>query len=247
MLDQMSNGTVTILIFVVLVMIVTTGLLYGVIFVTYSPEAPLDLGIIAPEAQPVALPPTLTPAPLLAPTYPPTWTPIPTPTPLPTGTATQTRTPTPTATATNTPTPLPTYTSTATDTPTVTNTPPPTATATQIPYFVEDTDDENNCYDIGMKGTVVDVNGIPIEGVDIRYGEWNIGEMHARTDVDGSFALPLVVDNRTNAKRSHVWYIQLMENGQPASEVFKWQSDTVKDCDEDNSVQVKVIDFRRRY
>lgn len=248
MLDQIGDGTVTVLIFVVLVMVVTTSLLYGVIFVTYTPEAPLALGLVRnDDPGPIAMPPTLTPTPEEFPTYPATWTPIPTPTPPPTGTPTQTRTPTATATATNTPTPLPTYTATATDTPTVTNTPPPTTTATRIPYFVEDTDDDQNCYDIGMIGRVVDADGIPIGGVSIEYGEDGIGTMHATTDVDGEFKLALIYDNRENAKKSHVWYIRLMENGQPASETFKWQSDTIKDCEKSNSVQVKEINFRRRY
>ena len=248
MLEQIGDGTVTVLIFVVLVMVVTTSLLYGVIFVTYTPETPLELGLVGNrEPQPIAVPPTLTPTPEEYPTYPPTWTPIPTPTPPPTGTATQTRTPTATATSTNTPTPLPTYTATATDTPTVTNTPPPTATATRIPFFVEDTDDHQNCYDIGMYGKVVDADGIPLGCVGVEYGEEGISTMNGATDVDGEFKLALIVDNRENAKKSHVWYIRLMVNGQPASETFKWRSDTIKDCEKDNSVQVKEIKFRRRY
>ena len=73
--------------------------------------------------------------------------------------------------------------------------------------------------------------------------DWTVhGKVRAR---EGGGTLELIVDNRDNAKKSHVWYIRLTENGQPASEIFRWQSDTIKDCDESYSVQVKEIDFRR--
>jgi len=84
MLDQVSNRVINILIFLVLVMIVTTGLFYGVIFVTFTPQAPLELGLtqgLGPSrlvVQPV--PPTATPEQI--PPYPPPWTPEPTHTPL---------------------------------------------------------------------------------------------------------------------------------------------------------------------
>jgi hypothetical protein len=38
-----------------------------------------------------------------------------------------------------------------------------------------------------------------------------------------------------------------MEAGASASETFKWESDTIEDCDKTNSVQVKEINFRRRF
>jgi hypothetical protein len=98
-----------------------------------------------------------------------------------------------------------------------------------------------------MYGHVVDADGIPLSGIGIEYGEDGISTMNTSTDVDGEFKLALVVNNRANAERSHVWYIRLTENGQPASETFKWQSDTIKDCEKNNSVQVKEIKFRRRY
>ena len=247
MLDRIGDGTVTVLILMVVVLIIATTLFYAMIFFTHSPENPWVLGIARPERpQTVAFPPTQARPPERYPTYPPTWTPIPTLTPLPTATATQTGTPTPTTTPTHTPTLLPTVTSTSTATPTVTLTPTPTETPTRIPYYVEDTADHQNCYDIGMVGTVINADGMPVGGLTIEYGEVDIGQMTGTTDVDGEFDLALVVDNVSNAKKTHVWFIRLVENGQPASETYKWRSDSIEDCDQDDSVQVKEIDFRRR-
>jgi hypothetical protein len=249
MFSRISDRVTNLLIFVVAVLIVTTALVYGILFVTFTPENPLVLGLSAAEPPPPPTPVVIaTPTPEEFPTYPPTWTPPPTPTPLPTSTATQTGTPTATRTPTNTPTPLPTYTSTATNTPLPTDTPTITPSPTRIPFYVDEYKDRQNCYDIGMQGRVVDANGIPIEGLTIEYGELDISTMRAVTDVDGKFAVPLVLGGTdlNNAKRSHVWYVRVIENGVVASETFKWKSDTIEDCDKSNSVQVKEVIFRRR-
>ena len=111
-------------------------------------------------------------------------------------------------------------------------------------------ENEQNCYDIGMKITVLDVSGLPKEGVTIRYGEYNVSGSNftGTTDVDGQLN-PLLLKSTMGdlAKKSHVWFAQVMENGKAASDVFKWQSDTIKDCHKSNSVQVKVITFQRRF
>ncbi len=181
--------------------------------------------------------------------YPPTWTPTVTDTPAPTNTPTETRTPTPTSTPTSTPTAIPTRTPLPTDTPLPTNTRAPAPTATPLPYTVS-FEDEQNCYDIGMKITVVDASGLPMEGITIRYGEYNVSGSNftGTTDVDGQLN-PLLLKSTMGdlAKRSHVWFAQVMESGKAASDVFKWQSDTIKDCDHSTSVQVKVITFERRF
>jgi hypothetical protein len=250
MLNRPSDGVINILLFLVLVMIVATVLCYGAIFLTYSPENPLVLnltgaegpqgpGIAQAAATPVEPPPT----------YPPTWTPTATSTPAPTNTPTETRTPTPTYTPTPTPTPIPTSTPLPTATPLPTKTPAPAPTPTPVPYMVS-FENEQNCYDIGMKITVLDASGLPKEGVTIRYGEYNVSGSNftGTTDVDGEFDPLLLSSNMGDlAKKSHVWFAQVMENGNAASEVFKWQSDTIKDCDHSNSVQVKVITFQRRF
>ncbi len=251
MLNRPNDGVINILLFLVLVMIVVTVLCYGAIFLTYSPEKPLVLGLTGAEGPqganlPVAA--VTTPAEVV-PTYPPTWTPTATFTPGPTNTPTETRTPTPTYTPTSTPTTIPTSTPLPTATPLPTNTRPPAATATPVPYTVT-FENEQNCHDIGMKVTVLDADGLPKEGITIRYGEFNVSGSNftGTTDVDGQFN-PLLLSSKMGdlAKKSHVWFVQVMENGKAASEVFKWQSDTTKDCDHSNSVQVKVVTFQRRF
>lgn len=245
MSNQGGGRATLVLIFVVLVATVTTGLLMVVAFFRFS-EQPLQLGLLsAPEEMVVVDTPE--PTPELAPTYPPTWTPVPTYTPLPTQTPTFTRLPTQTPTPTNTPTPMPTSTPTHTPTREPTLSPTPVPSPTPLPYYVLDFDNEQNCHDVGMYGRVTDFNGIPKEGVTVEYGEVDISTMYATTDVDGEYAVPLIVGDPENAKKPHRWYVRLLENGVPASETFRWQSDSVKDCDKSNSVQVKVVNFRRRY
>ncbi len=251
MLNRPSEGVINILLFLVLILIVVTVLCYGAIFITYSPEKPLVLGLTGAEgpqqAPPIAQIAT-TPA-EVAPTYPPTWTPTPTSTAGPTNTPTETRTPTPTYTPTSTPTDIPTSTPLPTNTPLPTSTRPPAPTATPVPYMVS-FENEQNCFDVGMKITVLDVNGLPKEGVTIRYGEYNVSGSNftGTTDVDGQFNPKLVGSDMGDlAKKSHVWFAQVIENGKAASEVFKWQSDTIKDCDHSSAVQVKVITFQRRF
>jgi hypothetical protein len=250
MLAQVSDRVINVLIFLALVMTVTTALAFGILFITFTPENPLEIGLIGsvpPVEEPSPIPPSPTPEEI--PTYPPTWTPRPTLTALPTGTPTQTGTPTPTPTATYTPTPLPTHTPTVTNTPIPTKSPTVTPTATRIPFYVYDFENHQNCYDIGMQVHVMDDDGMPLEGIVVEYGEVNIGTMRATTNVDGEVNAPLVLggNNLDNAKRSHVWYVRLLENGALASETFKWQSSSIEDCDQSNSVQVKEIFFRRRY
>jgi hypothetical protein len=113
--------------------------------------------------------------------------------------------------------------------------------------MVIDFKNHQHCYDIGMYGTVTDANGIPKEGVTMEYGEAGIGTMQVLTDVDGQYRVPLVVKNVENAKKSHVWYVRVIENNAQVSDTFKWQSDSIKDCDQLDSVQVKEVNFRRRY
>jgi hypothetical protein len=245
---QERDRFTTVFIFLVAVMIVTTLLIYGILFVTYTPERPLVLGLSAMQPPPPP-PPTPTFTPEEIPSYPPTWTPVPTPTPLPTSTPTATGTPTPTRTPTHTRTPLATYTPTPTETGTPTETPTITATPTQVPFYVAEFKNYQNCYDIGMKGYVFDANGIPLEGIVVEYGEDNISTFRTTTDVDGEFAVPLILGgkDKENAKRPHTWFVRLYQDGAQASETFKWKSDTIEDCDKSNSVQVKEVIFRRRY
>jgi hypothetical protein len=249
MLNRPSDGVINILLFLVLVMIVVTVLCYGAIFLTYSPEHPLVLGSTEPGGPQGGIPSAQVTPVEAPPTYPPTWTPTATFTPAPTGTPTETRTPTPTYTPTSTPTTIPTSTPLPTATPLPTKTPAPSPTLTPVPYMVS-FENEQNCYDIGMKITVLGVDGLPKEGITIRYGEYGVSGSNftGTTDVDGQFDPLLLSSNMDSlARKSHVWFAQVIENGKAASDIFKWQSDTIKDCEKSNSVQVKVITFQRRF
>jgi hypothetical protein len=237
--DQLTN----ILLFLVLVLIVLTVLFYAVIFLTYSPENPLVLGLTGPGVLP-----TPTGVAQAAPTYPPTWTATPTETPAPTFTPTETRTPTSTSTPTPTPTPVPSRTPTATSTPLPTSTFTPVPSPTPLPYVVS-FENHQNCYDIGMYGTVIDRDGFPIPGAVIEYGEVNVpgSDFTMATDGNGRFTVGLIVANKDLAKETHNWFVRIIENGKPASETFYWQSDSIEACDSTLSIQVKEIDFRRLY
>jgi hypothetical protein len=237
--DQITN----IFLFLVLVLIVLTVLFYVVVFLTYSPENPLVLGLTGPAAFP-----TPTSVSEVAPTYPATWTPTPTETPAPTFTPTETRTPTATSTPTATPTPIPTRTPTASATPLPTSTFTPVPSPTPLPYVVS-YENHQNCYDIGMYGTVLDRDGFPIRGIVLEYGEVNIpgSDFTTTTDANGRFTVGLIVENKDLAQETHDWFIRVIENGKPASETFYWQSDSIETCDSSLAVQVNEINFRRLY
>jgi hypothetical protein len=247
MSEPSGNRATTVLIVLVLIATATTALACGALFLAFSPERPWVIGLLSNPPSRGAPAGMRTPTPALPPTYPPTWTPVPTQTPPPTPSATATSLPTETPTATATATPMPTSTPTSTPTQEPTASPTPSPTATPLPYLVIDFKDHQNCYDIGMFGRVTDANGIPKEGVTVEYGEAGIGTMLVTTDVDGQYRVPLVVNNVENAKRTHVWYVRVLENNALVSDTFKWQSDSIKDCDQPDSVQVKEVNFRRRY
>lgn len=159
--------------------------------------------------------------------YPPTWTPTPTRTPGPTKTPTDTRTPTPTKTSTSTPTPTFTRTSTPAPPP-----PPPTdtLTPTPLPFVVSSHSSRNNCADIGLTGIVNGPNGLPLQGAQIQYGEIGVGGSRfiATTDNNGRYAaLLLPGSNIQAALKPHNWYAYVVQNGQRASEEFRFTTDPI--------------------
>jgi hypothetical protein len=239
MSDQMAN----ILLFLVLVMIVLTVLLYGVIFISYSPEEPLMLGLTGeggPGAAPLA--PTSSLADV-APTYPPTWTPTLTGTPAPTGTPTETRTPTPTQTPTSTPTPLPSRTPTATNTPLPTNTFTPAPSPTPLPWVVDFVDTENSCDVVRVLIKAENTSGVGMGGVQFEVGQLNVANSRfiMTTNPNGLVAW----DNKPGNART--WFVAPLENGQRAGELVTWQSDDEDVCDINNAIQIYNITWRRLY
>lgn len=138
---------------------------------------------------------------------------------------------------------------------------------------------ENNCADIGLKGVVNGVDGLPKAGVQIQYGELGVAgsRFSTTTDASGRYgALLLPGSNESAAKKPHSWYAFIVESGQPASEQFTFSTDPLyadnpsycrdidpddpdeedefKDkgclldpCKSDDSIQIKVINWQRRF
>lgn len=230
-MQGLDNRVTTVLLSMVLGMIVLSVLCYATIFVQpnvpFNPLSP-QRATEAAERALAALPP---PAPAVTATldqsYPATWTPSPTRTPGPTKTATDTRTPTPTKT------PTPTRTNTPTNTPTATNTPPPptvTPTPTPLPFVVSSHSGRNNCADSGLDGIVNGSDGLPLQGVQIQYGEIGVGGSRfiATTDNNGRYGALLIPGSSKPASyRSHDWYAYVVESGQRASEEFRFTTDPI--------------------
>jgi hypothetical protein len=237
---MLSNSVTNILLFVVLVMIVLTVLVYALIFATYNPDNPLVLftggeggGGIVGSRRPTEV----------VPTYPPTWTPVPTSTPGPTATPTETGTPTPTSTSTFTPTPLPTRTPTSTRTPEPTATFTPAPSPTPLPWSVYDIDTENNCDVVRVLIYAQDRNGVNMGGVDFEVGELNVpgSRFIITTDPNGRVAW----DNSPGKART--WFVAPIENGQRAGQLVTWQSDDEDVCEISSAVQIYNITWQRLY
>lgn len=228
--QRLDNRWTTVLLALTMGMTLLSVLCYATIFI--QPNVPFN-PLSPSRATEVALrnpPPQATQIVIVATpdqSYPPTWTPTPTRTPGPTKTPTDTRTPTPTKTPSPTLTPTPTDTATRVP-PTLP--PPPTATPTPFGYVVSSHSSENNCADVGLKGTVNGPDGLPKAGVQIQYGELGVsGSLFTvRTDGNGRYgALLLPGSNKVAATSSHNWFAYVVENGQRASEEFKFTTDPI--------------------
>ncbi len=277
-MDRLDNRFTTILLTMILGMTILSGLCYITIFIQpnspFNPLSPNRATIIAETAaaQNVA---AVVPPVVATPdqSYPATWTPTATNTPGPTKTPTDTRTPTPTKTSTPTQTPTPTDTNTP-----LPPTPPPTVTPTPTPYpyFVVSHSSENNCADIGLKGVVNGVDGLPQANVQVQYGEVGIAgsRFTATTDASGRYgALMLPGSAKPASYQAHTWYAYVLQNGQQASEIFQFTTDPIyiqnpdhcsgidpeedKDefldkgcildpCTSSESIQIKIINWQLR-
>ncbi|MBE7557373.1 MAG: hypothetical protein HS126_40565 [Anaerolineales bacterium] len=254
MIQRLDNRWTTVLLALTLGMTLLSVLCYATIFI--QPNVPFN-PLSPSRATEVALrnpPPVATQVVIVATpdqSYPATWTPTPTRTPGPTKTPTDTRTPTPTKT------PSPTLTPTPTDTNTPlppTRPPTPTATPTPFGYFVSSHSSENNCADIGLKGVVNGPDGLPKAGVEIQYGELGVSgsQFTARTDGNGRYgALLLPGSNKVAATSSHNWFAYVVENGQRASEEFKFTTDPIyarnpKHCNDLDDDEEDINDSDRK-
>lgn len=274
MIQRLDNRWTTVLLALTLGLTILSVLCYATIFI--QPNVPFN-PLSPNRATEVALrmPPELPGQILVVATpdqsYPATWTPTPTRTPGPTKTPTDTRTPTPTKTPSPTLTPTPTDTATRVP-PTLP--PPPSATPTPFGYIVSSHSNENNCADIGLKGVVNGPDGLPKAGVEIQYGEIGVAGSRFTTKTDGNGrygALLLPGSNKTATFSSHNWYAYILENGQRASEEFKFTTDPIyarnpkhcKSLDEDeepssrgcivdpchseDAIQIKIINWQLKF
>ena len=272
-MDRLDNRSTTVLLSMVLGMTILSCLCYATIFaqpnIPFNPLSP-ERATITASQNPTVTGPVVASAPTLDQSYPATWTTTPTNTPGPTKTPTDTRTPTPTKTST--PTQTPTSTRTFTPVP-PTSTPRPTATPTPFPFSVSSHSSENNCADIGLKGVVDGSDGLPKSGVQIQYGEVGVAGSRFTTTTDNSgrySALLLPGSNKNASYSSHDWYAYVAENGQQASEIFRFTSDPIyihnpshcddpdltdkekqkkgclpDPCKSSDSIQIKIINWQR--
>ncbi len=275
-MDRLDNRLATVLLSMIMGLTILSCLCYATIFVQpnipFNPLSPNRATAVAIQNPTAAALPAGPPA-TIDQSYPATWTTTPTNTPGPTKTPTDTRTPTPTKTPTSTSTP--TFTPTFTRVP-PTLPPPPTATPTPFPFTVSSHSSENNCADIGLKGIVNGSDGLPTSGVEVQYGEIGVAGSRfiARTDNSGRYgALLLPGSNKSASYSSHDWYAFVVENGQQASEIFKFTSDPIyisqpdycdddededdedeqqdkgcvpDPCESSSSIQIKIINWQRR-
>jgi hypothetical protein len=220
----------TVLLAMVLGITVLSILCYATIFIQpnipFNPLSPQRATEVA-ATRIAALPAAVEVTPTAEQAYPATWTPTSTSTPGPTKTPTSTRTPTPTKTSTPTRTP----TNTATSTP-LPPTLPPTATytPTPFPFIVASHSAKNNCADTGLEGIVNGVDGLPVAGVQVQYGEIGVAGSRfiATSDNNGRYgALLIPGSSKPAAYQSHNWYAYILDNGRRASEEFRFTTDPI--------------------
>ncbi len=232
-MEQLDDRLATALSAMVLGMTILSCVCYLTIYlrpnIPFNPLSPnRATAIAAAVANEVAQQQQVLAQPTQDQSFPPTWTLTPTKTPGPTKTATSTRTPTPTKTATNTRTPIPTRTNTPAPPPPP---PRPTNTPTPFPFTVSSHSSENNCADVGLKGVINDSRGLPLPGVQVRYGEVGVSGSQFTTQLTdgngryGSLLLP-GTDERA-ASRPHTWWAYVLQDGQQASDQFFFTTDPI--------------------
>jgi hypothetical protein len=226
MLDRLDDRVVELL--TILVVIVTVLICLGYATIYFNPY--VNINPFPPHEEQVAqeIVPTDTP------TFPATWTPTSTPTNTPTPTPTFTSTPTPTRTPTPTSTPTPTF------TPTQTPVPPPTNTPLPPPYEWRYMAGGPFCNSTHVFGTVLDVNGLPMQGVQLK--AWGVnGWQSDVASTDGSGQYMIVING---APVDGKWFVQVQENGRAASLPWGFLT-SAGGCDAGTGKQRYQLDIQR--
>lgn len=225
MLDRFDDRVVELMTIVVVIGTVLVCLVYATIW--FNPS--VGLNPFPPKSDKVVeelLLPTETP------TFPATWTPTPTPTETSTPTPTFTFTPTPTRTPTRTSTPTPTL------TPTHTPVPPPTSTPLPPPFEMRYMAGGPYCTYTGVSGSVLDVNGMPMGGVQLR--AWGDGwEGSQATDGNGLYDFAI-----SSGPIDGKWFVQILEDGRPASLALGFLT-SAGGCDAGTGKQRYKLDWQR--
>ena len=191
MLDRFDDRVVELMTIVVVIATVLVCLCYATIWSNPT----VALNPFPPKGTPAAenLLPTETP------TFPATWTPTSTPTETATPTPTFTSTPTPTRTPTRTPTPTPTL------TPTSTPVPPPTSTPLPPPFEMAYMAGGPHCYYTGVSGTVLDMNGLPLGGIQLHV--WGENGFDTSVATDGGGLYDVVINGGPIDGK---WFVQVL-------------------------------------
>jgi hypothetical protein len=198
-----------------------------------------------PTFTPTPLPPTSTTVPTRDPALP-TDTPLPTNTPLPSDTPVPaTDTPTASPVPSNTPapptsTPVPPTPTPIPPSPTFTSVPVATSTPT-FNFQLSSWWKENNCYDLGVYGVVLDTDDDPLDDITIEV----VGDEDTfteTTDSDGRYDIHLgsLLDYPDGA----TWYVRLKDGGQIVSDQLEWN--TSQDCSDDDEIQILRLEWKRR-
>ena len=94
----------------------------------------------------------------------------------------------------------------------------------------------------GLEGVVNGTDGLPLAGVQVQYGEIGVAGSRflATTDNNGRYGALLIPGaSKPASYQSHNWYAYILENGQRASETFRFTTDPIyannpSHCDSDN-------------
>jgi hypothetical protein len=100
---------------------------------------------------------------------------------------------------------------------------------------------ENNCYDLGVYGIILDTQDNTIEGITVEV----IGAEDtytATSDDDGNYDIHLgsLLDHPDGA----TWFVQVKENSQIVSQKIEWN--TSQDCEDQDEIQVLHLEWKRK-
>ena len=100
---------------------------------------------------------------------------------------------------------------------------------------------ENNCYDLGVYGLVIDAQDNPVKGmiVEVFGAESNF---NATSDEEGRYNIHLgsLLDHEDGA----TWFMRLNDQGQVVSKELEWN--TSRDCEDEDDIQVLYMEWKRK-